>query len=75
MFSAYLSYRPRYLPTLLMLLLFSLAVGVNAQQSLLELNRALEQQLSGKQVHDYKVRLGVGEYLHITLEQKGIDIK
>lgn len=40
----------------------------------LELNRPVERELSGGQSHSYRLDLSAGQYLHVVVEQRGIDV-
>ncbi len=40
----------------------------------LKLNQTIERQLSGKEVHEYVVKVKVGEFVQLRVEQKGIDL-
>jgi hypothetical protein len=41
---------------------------------LLELGKPIERELAGGQTHVYRVMLASGQYLHVVVEQKGIDV-
>ena len=40
----------------------------------LKLGQAIERELKGGEAHSYGVRLEAGQYLHVVVEQKGIDV-
>lgn len=40
----------------------------------LEPDKAVERQLAGGQSHEYQVTLGAGQYLEVTVAQRGIDV-
>jgi CHAT domain-containing protein/Tfp pilus assembly protein PilF len=44
-----------------------------AQQ--LQLGRPIERELSGGQSHIYEVKMATGHYLHLVLDQRGIDVE
>jgi hypothetical protein len=47
----------------------------SAQESIsLEPGRPVERELSGGQWHSYKIALVSNQYLHIEVEQRGIDV-
>jgi CHAT domain-containing protein/tetratricopeptide (TPR) repeat protein len=47
----------------------------SAQESiLLEPGKPVERELSGGQSHSYKVTIGSGQYLHVVVAQRGIDV-
>jgi CHAT domain-containing protein/tetratricopeptide (TPR) repeat protein len=51
----------------------------NATQSIqesgsLELNKPIERELSGGQSHSYKITMIYGQYLHVMVAQRGIDV-
>jgi CHAT domain-containing protein/Tfp pilus assembly protein PilF len=47
----------------------------SAQESIsLEPDKPIERELSGGQSHSYKITLISGQYLHIVVEQRGIDV-
>src|SRR6185436_20272278 len=47
----------------------------SAQESItLEPGKPVERELSGGQSHFYKISMATGQYLHITVEQRGIDV-
>src|SRR5262245_39920355 len=50
-------------------------VAPSAQESVsLELGKPVERELSGGQSHSYKITMISGQYLHIVVEQRGIDV-
>ena len=61
-----------------MLLYASLVMGILAQTgnetSTLEVGRAVERELAGGQTHHYQLSLASGQFLHLVVEQKGIDV-
>src|SRR5262245_14682689 len=49
--------------------------GPGAQESVsLESGKPIERELSGGQSHSYKITMTSGQYLHIVVEQRGIDV-
>src|SRR5215813_15547708 len=47
----------------------------SAQESVsLEPGKPVERELSGGQSHSYKVTMGSGQYLHVLVAQRGIDV-
>jgi hypothetical protein len=49
--------------------------GPSAQESgSLELGKPIERELSGGQSHSYKITMISGQYLHIVVERRGIDV-
>src|SRR5262252_1374164 len=47
----------------------------SAQESvLLEPGKPIERELSGGQSHSYKITMTSGQYLHVVVEQRGIDV-
>src|SRR6266498_2671439 len=47
----------------------------SAQESIsLEPGKPVERELSGGQSHSYKVTMGSGQYLHVVVAQRGIDV-
>src|SRR5262250_2087064 len=47
----------------------------SAQESIsLEPGKPVERKLSGGQSHSYKVTMGSGQYLHVVVAQRGIDV-
>src|SRR6266545_2256065 len=47
----------------------------SAQESIsLEPRKPVERELSGGQSHSYKVTMGSGQYLHVVVAQRGIDV-
>src|SRR5262249_10396524 len=49
--------------------------ALSAQESIsLEPGKPLERELSGGQSHSYKITTVSGQYLHIEVEQRGIDV-
>src|SRR5262252_971706 len=47
----------------------------SAQESIsLEPGKPVERELSGGQSHSYKVTMSSGQYLHIVVEQRGVDV-
>src|SRR5262245_62160915 len=47
----------------------------NAQDSIsLEPGKPVERELSGGQAHSYKIAMISGQYAHIVVEQRGIDV-
>src|SRR5215510_5352175 len=47
----------------------------SSQESIsLELGKPVERELSGGQSHSYKITMISGQYLHIVVEQRGIDV-
>lgn len=43
-------------------------------QGALELSKPIEKELAGGQIHSYQINLAVGQYIHIVVEQHGIDV-
>lgn len=68
----------RMLPLLLIGLLLSQGPNLAAQLSLpgqkLEPTRPVERDLKGGEVHSYTVDLAAGEFLRVTVDQRGIDV-
>jgi len=55
-------------------------IGINLTQSLpevlnLEPGQLIERTLNGNETHNYQVTLQVGQYLHIIVEQRDIDVE
>jgi len=51
------------------------AAAPSAQESIsLELSKPIERELSGGQSHSYKITMISGQYLHVVVQQRGIDI-
>src|SRR5262245_2073693 len=47
----------------------------SAQESMtLEPGKPIERELSGGQSHSYKIMMASGQYLHMVVEQRGIDV-
>lgn len=40
----------------------------------LELGQAVERELAGGQMHSYRIALEAGQFLHVVIEQRGIDV-
>src|SRR5262245_37576641 len=40
----------------------------------LELGKSIERELAGGQTHSYLIALAAGQYLHVVVEQRGIDV-
>jgi tetratricopeptide (TPR) repeat protein len=40
----------------------------------LEVGKSIERELAGGQVHYFKVKVEVGQYLHLVVDQRGIDV-
>lgn len=40
----------------------------------LETNKPVERTLAGGDAHSYRVGLGVGQFLHVVIEQRGVDV-
>src|SRR5438067_1795099 len=64
---------------LLLFQTFLVLVGVSAAQSdkdtpTLELGKPIERELAGGQSHSYRIALTSGQYLHIVVDQRGIDV-
>ncbi len=56
--------------------IFSIST-VNAQtleDGELTLNKPIERQLAGNEAHFYKITLAVNQYLHVVVEQRGVDL-
>ena len=65
--------------SLLLLLTLSLLAGPVAAQNekdlpVLELGKPIERELAGGQAHDYRLTLTAGQFLYVTVEQRGIDV-
>jgi CHAT domain-containing protein/Tfp pilus assembly protein PilF len=76
-----LSYWKLYLArySLLLFLTFLVLVGISAAQSekatpTLELGKPIECELAGGQSHSYRIVLTSGQYLHVIVDQRGIDV-
>ena len=64
---------------LLLLLTLSVLAGPLAAQNegempALELGKPIERELKGSEAHSYKILLTANQFLHIVVEQKGIDV-
>src|SRR5258708_6426513 len=50
----------------------------NAQQestpSVLETGKSIERQIVGSQSHSYRISAAVGQYLHLVVHQRGVDV-
>jgi tetratricopeptide (TPR) repeat protein len=47
----------------------------SAQESdLLELGKPIQREISGGQTHSYKITMSSGQYLHVVVAQRGIDV-
>ncbi len=46
----------------------------SAEELSLEAGKPIERELSGGQLHSYKITMISGQYLHIVVEQRGIDV-
>jgi hypothetical protein len=46
----------------------------NKSASVLEQGRAIERPIAGGDAHDYKVSLKAGQFLHLVVDQRGIDV-
>lgn len=63
----------------LLFLLLTLCSGALAGQDekeipALEAGKPIQRELGGGQFHSYRVELAAGQFLHITVEQRGIDV-
>lgn len=63
---------------LLLLCLSSLAGTLSAQEDndilVLEPSKPIDRELTGDQSHSYRIVLTSGQYLHVVVEQRGIDV-
>lgn len=64
---------------LLLLLTLSLPAGTPAAQNdkdtpALEPGKPIERELTGDQTHSYSIMLAANQFLHVVVEQKGIDV-
>ena len=63
---------------ILILILSLLTASLNAQNTqvalTLERGKPVERELLGDQTHSYNITLIAGQYLHLVVEQKGIDV-
>ncbi len=59
---------------LVVLLAGSTAGQTNKENQILELNQPVERQLTGGQFHSYRIRLAPNQYIHIVVDQLGIDV-
>lgn len=59
--------------SLLLVLSFQAAAQVSSVPSL-EVNKPIERQIAGGEVHAYNVTLKADEYVHIDVDQRGIDL-
>src|SRR6185503_260023 len=50
-----------------------LAIPALAQESL-EVNKPIEKELSGDNAHSYQLKLAANQFVHLVVEQKGIDV-
>ncbi|KAF0250075.1 MAG: hypothetical protein FD167_519 [bacterium] len=77
----------RFIVLLILLLVFNPIVIAQVEKNLsqrqdntdktaylLEQDKKIERELAGGDVHSYKINLTVGQFLHIAIEQHGIDI-
>src|SRR5262249_32038291 len=46
----------------------------NQTASILEPGKAIERAMAGGEAHDYKVSLKAGQFLHVVVDQRGIDV-
>jgi len=46
----------------------------NQDVRILELDKPIERELAGGQTHAYQIALAAGQFLHVVVEQRGIDI-
>jgi CHAT domain-containing protein/Tfp pilus assembly protein PilF len=57
---------------------FSLVSAVSAQtgnaMEILEPGKPVERELAGGQSHQYRIELPAGQYLHVVVDQRGIDV-
>ncbi|HMG74239.1 MAG TPA: tetratricopeptide repeat protein [Pyrinomonadaceae bacterium] len=65
--------------SLLLVLTLSLLAGPVASQNerdmpALELGKPIERELAGGQSHSYRIELAMNQFLHVVVEQKGIDV-
>jgi hypothetical protein len=65
--------------TLLLLLTLSLLAGTPSAQTdrdapRLELGKPFERELAGGAAHSYYIMLAANQFLHVVVEQKGIDV-
>ena len=64
---------------LILLLILSLLAGTTFAQNdretaLLEVGKPIERELAGGQAHSYGIALAAGQYLHVIVDQRGIDV-
>ncbi|HMV49896.1 MAG TPA: CHAT domain-containing protein, partial [Blastocatellia bacterium] len=66
---------PRLQPALLCTLVLLGGARVHAQDSpALELNKPIEKTLAGGQSHSYRITLEAGQFVRVSVEQRGIDV-
>jgi len=53
---------------------FSLVAQVGRDSQKLELGKPIERELAGGQSHSYEIVLNSGEYVHVVIDQRGIDV-
>jgi len=56
------------------LLAGSLAAQIDKDALILELGKPVERELRGGQAHSYRILLTSGQYIHIVVDQRGIDV-
>lgn len=69
--------RPLLTPLAAVFLFFSFLFNpaAHSQESqALEPGKPIERELAGGQAHSYQITLAVGQYLHVVVEQRGIDV-
>jgi len=59
---------------LLFIFAFSLVAQVGSDSQKLELGKPIERELAGGQSHSYEIVLNSGEYVHVVIDQRGIDV-
>jgi CHAT domain-containing protein/tetratricopeptide (TPR) repeat protein len=48
--------------------------AVQAEAGLLEYGQSLKREMAGGQVHAYQIMLSTGQFLHVVVDQQGIDV-
>jgi CHAT domain-containing protein len=59
----------------LVFVVLCIGVGMGEDIPELKLDSSLERSLSGGQTHEYRIRLEAGQFLHVVVDQKGIDVE
>jgi hypothetical protein len=49
-------------------------IGQNQDARVLELGKPLERELEGEQAHNYLIKLATNDFLHVIVEQRGVDV-